>query len=92
MGSDATGSGTMGTTLVNFVKRQRWSDVISAMLQHQGKAYSFSEDAATMAFIEAGLSMADDIDTDMFWPKSQEVQQNEIECADIRKGLEMAGF
>lgn len=80
------------TTLVNFVKRQRWSDVVSALVQHQGKMYSFGEDPSTMAFIESSLAQAEEIDTDTFWSKSQEVQQNEIECADIRKGLEMAGF
>ncbi|CAL1694311.1 unnamed protein product [Somion occarium] len=80
------------TTLVNFVKRQKWSDVVSAMLQHQGKQYPFVEVPATMVFIESNLTQAEEIDTDAFWSKSQEVQQSEIECADIRKGLEMAGF
>ena len=79
-------------TLVNFTKRQKWSNTVHAMLRHQGNYYPFAEDAATMSFVEANLLQSGEVDQGAFWIKSQEVQQSEVTNADIRKGLEAAGF
>ncbi len=79
-------------TLVNFIKRQKWSNTVNAMLRHQGKFYPFAEDAAMMSFVEANLLQTGELDQAAFWAKSQEVQQAEVTNADIRKGLEAAGF
>ena len=90
----APASSPLGTTvsLINFAKRERWWEAIDAMLRHQHKPYTFAEDAATMAFIETHAALAGERDQGSFWMKSQEIQQAEMQHADIRKGLELAGF
>lgn len=45
-----------------------------------------------MAYIEQQLSIAMTKDQNVFWTRSQELQQAELAHADIRKGLEAAGF
>jgi son of sevenless-like protein len=45
-----------------------------------------------MMFIEQQLSAASSRDVNQFWARSQELQQAELAHADIRKGLEAAGF
>ena len=90
----APASSPLGTTvsLIHFAKRERWWEAIDAMLRHQHKPYTFAEDAATMAFIETHAALAGERDQGSFWMKSQEIQQAELQHADIRKGLELAGF
>lgn len=78
--------------LINFYKRQKWADTVSAMLRFQGRPYPFAPDAANLGFIETNLQKAAGKDHSTFWLKSQEVQQSELAHADIRKGLEAAGF
>ena len=80
------------TTMVNFIKRRKWCNAVTTMLRHQGKFYPFAEDATTMSFVEANLLQYGEMDQAKFWSKSQEVQQAEVSNADIRKGLEAAGF
>ncbi|KAI0783386.1 ras guanine nucleotide exchange factor domain-containing protein [Abortiporus biennis] len=79
-------------TTVNFLKRRKWCEVITTMLRHQGKHYTFTEDPMTTNFLESNLAAAAEIDPSTFWDKSQEVQQAEMATADIRRGLEAAGF
>jgi son of sevenless-like protein len=45
-----------------------------------------------MTFIEQQLSNAASKDGNVFWNRSVELQQAELAHADIRKGLEQAGF
>ncbi|TBU50019.1 ras GEF [Dichomitus squalens] len=87
-------SSPLGTTasLIHFAKREKWWEAIDAMLRHQHKPYAFAEDAATMMFIDANATLAGEKDQSSFWVKSQEIQQAEMQHADIRKGLELAGF
>jgi son of sevenless-like protein len=62
------------------------------MLRAQKLAYNVAESETTMNFIGAHLRMDSMKDQTWFWEKSQEVQQSELAHADIRKGLEAAGF
>lgn len=78
--------------LFNFVKRRKWTDVLDTIFSHRGKAYSFVEDASIMHQIETNLVLASGIDQTTFWAKSEEVQRTERASADLRKGLEAAGF
>ncbi|KAI0756519.1 ras GEF [Daedaleopsis nitida] len=90
----APASSPLGTTvsLINFAKRERWWEAIDAMLRHQAPPYAFAEDASVVTFIETNLAQAGEKDHGSFWMKSQEIQQAEMQHADIRKGLELAGF
>jgi son of sevenless len=47
-----------------------------------------------MTFVEAQLQSGTQSarDPNFFWGRSQELQQTELAHADIRKGLEAAGF
>ncbi|KAI0081157.1 ras GEF [Panus rudis PR-1116 ss-1] len=85
---------TSSTVLVNFVKRQKWAEVVTSMLQYQEKPYPFEEDPAMSAYIEANLAQAAEMEPNSieFWKRSQELQQAEAASTDIRKGLEAAGF
>lgn len=78
--------------MFSFVKRRKWSDILDITLAHQKKMYSYAEDPATTRFIESSLSLASEIKPAAFWTQSQDVQQVERARADIRKGLEAAGF
>lgn len=77
-----------------FYKRQRWYDVVSAMLRYQSRPYEIAESESIMGFIKKRLRDSEDVSKDhnWFWKKSQEVQKGETAHADIRKGLEAAGF
>ncbi|OBZ79386.1 Cell division control protein 25 [Grifola frondosa] len=86
-----TGTGS-NFPLVNFVKRKKWYEVVDVMLRYQPKVYTFVEDPSITTFIETNLAVAGERDQGSFWMKSQEVQQAEMSHADIRKGLELAGF
>ncbi|KAJ3769467.1 ras guanine nucleotide exchange factor domain-containing protein [Lentinula raphanica] len=78
---------------VSMIQRQRWYDVIMTMLQSQAKPYTIAENE-TMKFIQNNLR--ERITTkdwqSKFWARSLEVQKLEREHADIRRGLERAGF
>ena len=76
----------------SFVKRRKWSDVLDIALAHQKRRYTFPQDAATMQYIESSLNFAAEVKPAAFWTQSQDVQQDERGRADIRKGLEAAGF
>ncbi|KAI0778672.1 ras GEF [Trametes elegans] len=78
--------------LVNFAKRERWAESIDAIVRHQARAYAFAEDAGVAGYIDANVALAGEKDQGSFWLKSQEIQQAELQHADIRKGLELAGF
>lgn len=78
--------------LIFFTKRQRWNDVISNILRYQSKPYAFAENGSTRDFIEMQLQTAGSKDQNWFWSKSQGVQHAELTHADLRKGLEAAGF
>lgn len=79
-------------TLVCFSKRRRWYEVVHAVTRHQSKPYGYLENAPTVNFIESQLAAASGKDQGSFWQRSQEVQLAEVAHADIRKGLEVAGF
>lgn len=78
--------------LFSFVKRRKWSDALDAMLYHQKKQYPYVEETTIMKFIETNLKVSAEKEPSSFWDRSHEVQQGEVASADIRKGLEAAGF
>ncbi|KAJ7024347.1 ras guanine nucleotide exchange factor domain-containing protein [Mycena alexandri] len=78
--------------VISFLKRQRWYEVVQIMLRAQGRPYNVAESETTLNFIGGHLRMDSMKDQTWFWEKSQEVQQSELAHADIRKGLEAAGF
>lgn len=75
---------------VSFYKRKRFYDVSSTLLRHQKQPYAFALDDVAV-FIRKELQEPLP-DSRWFWRKSEEVQQSEFAHADIRKGLEKAGF
>ncbi|RDB29470.1 Cell division control protein 25 [Hypsizygus marmoreus] len=75
-----------------FYQRQRWYEIVSAMLRYQSRPYSVAESESTMNFILRHLQEDPAKDAAWFWTRSQELQQLELAHADIRKGLEAAGF
>ena len=77
-----------------FFKRQRWYEVVTVMLRYQSRPYDIAENGGTMGFVMKHLRDLEDgwKDHNWFWSRSQEVQQTEMAHADIRKGLEAAGF
>lgn len=81
-----------GRTLVNFVKLQRFSDVINNILKFSSKPYVLHENLSTLAFIDSQLTIASSKDQGFFWQRSQDLLGAERAHADIRKGLEAAGF
>ncbi|KAL0576874.1 hypothetical protein V5O48_005109 [Marasmius crinis-equi] len=77
---------------VSFTQRQRWYEVTKVMLRSQSKPYKFAENRPTMEFVSrATATFPKDWQTKV-WAKSQVVQHSEIANADIRRGLEAAGF
>ena len=78
--------------MFNFVRRRKWTDALDSICRHQGKQYPFSQDASAMHQIETQLTLASGIEQSTFWSKSEEVQQEERTSADLRRGLEAAGF
>ncbi|KAI0660561.1 ras GEF [Cubamyces menziesii] len=89
--SSSTSSGAP-LSLINFAKREKWHEAIDAILRHQARPYTFAEDASVAAYIETNIALAGEKEQGAFWLKSQEIQQAELQHADIRKGLELAGF
>ncbi|KAI0673621.1 ras GEF [Trametes maxima] len=79
-------------SLINFTKREKYYEAIEAILRHQAKTYAFAEDTGVVTYIETNIAVAGEKDQGSFWMKSQEIQQAEMQHADIRKGLELAGF
>lgn len=75
---------------VCFYKRKRFYDIISTMLRHQREPYALPIYDDVAGFIRSHLQ--EPSDSKWFWKKSDEVQQSELAHADIRKGLEKAGF
>ncbi|KAH8835656.1 ras guanine nucleotide exchange factor domain-containing protein [Flagelloscypha sp. PMI_526] len=74
-----------------YLQRQRWFEVITNVLKFQNKSYAFAE-GSTQTLIKKELNMATYKDSKWFYARSQEVQHSELANADIRKGLEAAGF
>ena len=85
-----------GPPLINFIKRQKWAEVVRSIVRFQSKPLSTTivEDPTVMTFITEQLALASEKlrDPQAFWARSQELQQHELSHADIRKGLEAAGF
>ncbi|EIN14378.1 ras GEF [Punctularia strigosozonata HHB-11173 SS5] len=78
--------------LIHFVKRQKWYEAVHSILKFQGRPYLFSEDPAIVSIIQTQLSSAQTRDPAWYWTRSHELQEAELAHADIRKGLEAAGF
>jgi len=81
-----------GRTLVNFFKLQRFSDVINNILKFSSKPYVLTENLNMLSFIDSQLTTASSKDQGFFWQRSQDLLSAELAHADIRKGLEAAGF
>lgn len=75
-----------------FLQRQRWYEAVTAMLRYQSKPYDIAENGSTLKFIEERLREDSVKDQNWFWTRSQEIEEEETAHADIRKGLEAAGF
>ncbi|THH19381.1 hypothetical protein EW146_g1783 [Bondarzewia mesenterica] len=78
--------------LIHFIKRHKWYDVAMATLRFQSKSYAFAENQATTSFIRTQMANVVGKEERWFWNRSEELQQAELVHADIRKGLEAAGF
>ncbi|KIP11737.1 hypothetical protein PHLGIDRAFT_99181 [Phlebiopsis gigantea 11061_1 CR5-6] len=78
--------------LFNFVKRRKWTDVLDTIFRHQSKQYTFSPTPAVMSQIETQLNVAAGVEQAAFWARSADVQREERASADLRRGLEAAGF
>jgi len=81
-----------GRALVHFAKLQRFSDVINNILKFTPKPYILYENPAMLTFIDSQLTTASSKDQGFFWQRSQDLLSAELAHADIRKGLEAAGF
>ncbi|KAI0830803.1 ras GEF [Trametes gibbosa] len=90
LSSSSTSSSPL--SLVNFTKREKWCEAIEAIVRHQARTYALAEDASVATYVEMSIAVAGEKDQGSFWMKSQEIQQTELQHADIRKGLELAGF
>ncbi|KAF8578614.1 ras GEF [Ramaria rubella] len=93
--SGGTDEVTPELLLINFTKRQKMAEVAFAIVRHQPKVrdqYKIAEMPAIMQFLEERLRVAAEKDEGSFWMRSREVQHAELAHADIRKGLEAAGF
>ena len=75
-----------------FYQRARWHEIITNMLKFQSRPYGLAVSESTVTFIETHLKEGALRDPNWFWSKSQEIQHSELAHADIRKGLEAAGF
>jgi son of sevenless-like protein len=62
------------------------------MLMFQYRPYRIAADEPTLNFIEGHLREGSCCDPGWFWRRSLEIQRAELTHADIRKGLEAAGF
>jgi len=79
-------------TLVHFVKRQKWYDITLQMLRFQTKPYHIPEIAEVTSFIIGQMEKASGVEERWYWQRSDELQHAELVHADIRRGLEAAGF
>jgi len=77
---------------INFFQRARWYEIITNMLKFQSRPYNIAPSDSTTQFIETHLREVIVKDQNWYWTRSQEVQLSELAHADIRKGLEAAGF
>ncbi|KAF9469694.1 ras guanine nucleotide exchange factor domain-containing protein [Collybia nuda] len=75
-----------------FLQRRRWYHVVTAIVRYQPRVYYIVESETTLSFINKHLQEEPNRDHDWFWSRSQDVQHTELAHADIRKGLEAAGF
>jgi son of sevenless-like protein len=78
--------------LLCFLQRQRLYEVVTVMLRYQSRPYNIAESESMQNFVSAHLHTGSLQEQGWFWTRSQEVQQSELAHADIRKGLEAAGF
>jgi son of sevenless-like protein len=79
--------------LINFYKRQLLHTAMDSLLRFQSKPFiGLLEISTTLELIQSSLVKVKDIDPGLFAVKSQELMVMEVEHADIRKGLEAAGF
>ena len=78
--------------LINFVKRLKWYDAVESIVRFQKKGYEIVENSSLLNFVTDQLSLSGARDEAILWTRSAELQQNEMAHADIRKGLEAAGF
>lgn len=81
-----------GDDRICFYQRARWYEIVTNVLKHQSRPYNIALVEQTSKFIEDHLRENTGRDQNWFWSKSQEVQHTEVANADIRKGLEEAGF
>jgi len=78
---------------ISFIQRQRWHDTITLLLKFQNRQSQLIFDDYITTFILSHLKDVDSTqDEAWFWSKSELVQRTEIAHADVRKGLEQAGF
>jgi len=83
-------SGTEGR--ISFYQRTRWYEAITAMLMFQSRPYKIAADEQTINFIEGHLREGSCCDPGLLWKRSLKIQEDEAKHADIKKGLEAAGF
>jgi son of sevenless-like protein len=77
---------------ISFYQRARWFDTITAMLMFQSPSYNIAADESIINLFEGHLREGSCCDPGWFWKKSMETQRAEVTHADIRRGLEAAGF
>ncbi len=79
-------------TLIHFVKRQKWYEITLQMLRFQAKPYLIAEIPEMTNFITSQMTRAVAKGERWYWQRSDELQRAELVHADIKKGLEAAGF
>jgi len=79
-------------TLVQFVKRRKWYDITLQLLRFQAKPYHIPEIPEMTSFIAGQMDKAASMGERWYWQRSDELQHAELVHADIRRGLEAAGF
>lgn len=80
-------------TLIHFVKRAKWYEASTSFLRFQTRHYTYAEYAPVTEWIVKQLERAASKGGDRyFWARSDEVQKAELVHADIKKGLQAAGF
>ncbi|KAF8641186.1 hypothetical protein AX17_000821 [Amanita inopinata Kibby_2008] len=72
--------------LINFRQRQRWYQVVSAVLRYQSKPYNIVESDSISAYIHANLREGSLKDGEWFWTRSNEVQKLELAHANTHRG------
>lgn len=97
-GSSGSSSSTLafpqkGEVMINFTKRQRWYEIIIFMLKFQSRSYdAIVQRPDTAAFVQTMFKQASAHNQEWLWARSKDVVQTEMAHADIRRGLEAAGF